>query len=60
MNKLLSQSFTRQQWTAVSTGAISVVLAIAYLLLARVLDSRELVPAVMDDSEDVNIMKSLR
>jgi hypothetical protein len=36
----------RSKWVAIITGAISVILAIAYLLLVQILDFRgEMIPA---------------
>ena len=34
----------RGQWTAVLSGVVAVVLGVGYLLLASILDSREMLP----------------
>jgi hypothetical protein len=37
----------RSKFIAILTGAISLILGIAYLVMVQVLDSREMVPATM-------------
>jgi hypothetical protein len=37
----------RSKFIAILTGAISLLLGIAYLVMVQVLDSREMVPATM-------------
>ena len=42
-------NFDRSQWLAIATGAISILLAIAYLVIVQLLDMRgAMVPAPMD------------
>jgi hypothetical protein len=41
------QAMERSKFIALLTGAISLLLGIAYLLMVQVLDNREMVPATM-------------